>query len=239
MCDLRCPLVAFLKTTDVHVWWSRLDSTAGQFDRALGVLSQDELRRAERYCFDNDRRRFVATRAWVRRILGDYVGCDPTSLVIKLSKFGKPFLEHPSAPYFNVSHSQGLAVCAVARQSVGVDIEQIRPMPDAPDIANHFFSPMETSLLRSFPPDELAEAFLRCWTRKEAFIKANGLGLSMALDSFSVSLDDDRADLLECAGGSEEVARWWMVPLHAPNHYVGALAVNRGTAASIHIFEMK
>ena len=210
----------------------------GEFDHARSVLSRDELGRSERYHFDCDRRRFVVTRAWIRSVLGDYVGCEPASLVFRLSQFGKPSLDYPSATYFNVSHSQELAVCAVARQPVGIDIEHIQPIPDAMDIARHFFSPRETSSLSSFPPDELAEAFLRCWTRKEAFIKATGLGMSMAMDSFSVSLDADRAELLECAGGREEVARWWMMHLRVSNHYMGALAVRRCTPVSIRIFEV-
>ena len=222
---------------EIHVWRYSDVSTNGNVAQDRKILSPDELMRAARYRSERDQIRFITSRSWLRRILAAYVRRDPASLAFRVSRFGKPMLEDPSAPYFNLSHSHELAVCGVAGQSLGVDVEYVRPMPDALDIARHFFSPAEICALGTLPAYDLDAGFFRCWTRKEAFIKAIGFGLSMPLNSFSVSLDRDCAHFLQCSGSSR-LSQWRLLNLRVSDQYAGAIAVRRGPQEDLRIIEM-
>jgi 4'-phosphopantetheinyl transferase len=209
---------------EVHVW--RVDLRRDL--RALEpLLSEDEIARANRFRFGRDRRRYVAGRAVLRTVLGRYLRRDPASLAFRYGRYGRPELAELS---FNVSHSEDTAVVAVASGTeVGVDIERLRPEPAEEEVAERFFSPSEVEALRSLRRGEQPRAFLACWTRKEAFIKALGNGLSLALDSFDVTLrPGDAPALTRTAWSSSEPGRWGLFDLSArfPGH-VAALAVRR------------
>ena len=142
------------------------------------------------------------------------------------STFGKPYLEQElyGNLCFNLSHSDGLALLAVARgRKLGIDVERIRPEIIKENVAEHFFSPEEVTKLRSLPVDQQAEAFFNCWTRKEAYIKARGEGLSIPLDQFNVSLmPGEPAALLEMKIDPEEVNRWHMMELVSGSNFKAA-----------------
>jgi 4'-phosphopantetheinyl transferase len=171
-----------LAGAEVHLWRIRLAPCSDE------LLSEDERARARRFRFPLHRERFVAARSALRRILAAYLDLDPAGLRFQYSPHGKPRLEQEWLR-FNLAHSEDLALCAVAHgREVGVDIERIRPRPDE-GIPERFFSPSEAAQLRGLPPP----AFYRYWTAKEAWLKARGEGLSVALDSFDVSaLNDPR-----------------------------------------------
>ncbi|WP_159949166.1 4'-phosphopantetheinyl transferase superfamily protein [Rhizobium sp. 18065] len=173
----------------VDIWNWSLDTTASDDALSGTGLSQDELERAQRFVKPRDARRYMAGRAGLRSILGDYLGIAPKDVRFSYTEFGKPHLDTTGeCPLeFNLSHSADQALLAVSRNfALGVDIEEIKPI--AEDVAGHFFSAAECAELRAYPPVEQMPAFYRCWTRKEAFVKAHGAGLSLALDCFDVSL---------------------------------------------------
>lgn len=158
------------------------------------VLSADERARADRFVFPQHRARFIRGRARLREILGLYVGLAPEDIAFALSAYNKPSLANPLAPplNFNLSHSGDLAVLGVSADvELGVDVEWIRPLKE--DIAGRYFSPRECAVLRALPPDHQPRAFFECWTRKEAYIKASGEGLSLPLDSFEVAFGPGEA----------------------------------------------
>jgi 4'-phosphopantetheinyl transferase len=194
------------------------------------ALSYDEAIRAGRFRFERDRRRFVVARGVLRIILGRYTGFEPSQLRFRYGERGKPYLSASFGSYtlhFNVSHSHELALYAVTRDyEVGVDLEYIRPIPDAEQIAERFFSTRENVALRAIPVDLKYEAFFTCWTRKEAYIKARGEGLSLPLDQFDVSLaPGEPARLLHTRDNPQEARRWSLVDVAPDSQYAGAVAI--------------
>jgi 4'-phosphopantetheinyl transferase len=191
-----------------------------------GVLCGEELGRADRFRFERDRSRFIVGRALLRELLGRYTGCAPGEIAFRYGEFQKPMLA--DGPWFNLSHSGPIALYAIsAAGEVGIDVELYDPSFARERIAERFFSPAEVRALRSLPLDAQPRAFLSCWTRKEAFIKARGDGLSLALDSFDVTLAPDLpAALLRTAWCADEPKRWRIDDLSDRKAgYVAAVAV--------------
>jgi 4'-phosphopantetheinyl transferase len=220
------PHPAGLCPGEVHVWAACLDEPReGALQR---LLSPDEQARATRFRFPRDRRRFVVGRGLLRGLLGRYLGVDPGTLCFNYGSRGKPSLaggeRHLS---FNVTHSGALALLAFARdRELGVDLECERPLPDAEEIAQRYFSPQEGTTLGRLPRREREPAFFRCWTRKEAFIKATGDGLSRPLDGFDVTFAPGvPARLLRVEGEPGATERWWLEELKPAEGFVAALAV--------------
>ena len=221
---------------DIHVWTLPQADTSNpdastQQDRWWDLLSTEEIERASRFHFAHHAADFVANRARLRVLLGAYIDRDPGALVIRYSETGKPQL---SAAYgdlsFNLSHTDGLALVAIARHGqLGVDIEKLSPANDSLDLARSYFSARELQDLAAYPDArERQAAFYRCWTRKEAFLKALGDGLSRPLSAFTVSADPDRAALLACDWDPEGPARWQLFSIQVDSAfdltYTAALA---------------
>jgi 4'-phosphopantetheinyl transferase len=191
----------------------------------IAILDDEERARAERFSFERDRRRFVARRAFLRRVLAGYTGAAPASLRYHRSSFGKPELVAADGLTFSTSHAAGLAIVAVATHGeVGVDVERLRPMPDALDIARRFFAAAELEHLRSVPTSMRSRAFLRLWTRKEAYVKAVGRGLSMPLADFDVLERAVGRAAHSGDAGERPAIRLW--PVEVPAGYVAALATS-------------
>jgi 4'-phosphopantetheinyl transferase len=211
---------------DVQVWAILTDTSSGIVERFRQVLAPEETDRAGRFHFDRDRRSFVLARGALRMLLGYYLGVAPASVSFKYGSKGKPALAQPSSLEFNASHSGELAVFAFADGcEIGVDVEHIRPIPDGIAIANRFFSPEEVSDLLALPVEEQERAFYLCWSRKEAYIKATGDGLSAPLDQFRVTLTPDRPVRFIHLGQSTAAAEGWTLhDLQIAPDYAGALA---------------
>jgi 4'-phosphopantetheinyl transferase len=190
------------------------------------ILAPDELDRADRFYFDKDRNHFTVARAGLRKLLGEYLDLDPKSIKFSYEKKGKPFLENNKL-CFNLSHSKDLALCAITYdRTLGVDVEYLREMKDAEQIAKRFFSSRESSLFCSLPKENQRLAFFRCWTRKEAFVKALGDGISYGLDNFDVTFTSDKeADLIRVLSDPLEANRWKLKELLPAEDYVGAIIV--------------
>jgi len=216
-----------LARTEVHLWQAALDDRLA--DGLKRLLSADEVSRADRFHFARDRNHFIAARGLLRILLSAYLGINSDELRFSYAEKGKPSLEETqqSAINFNLAHSHGMAIYAFAHgREVGVDLEYIREDLAGEKIAERFFSPREIAMLKSVPAELRKEAFFNCWTRKEAYIKARGEGLSMPLDEFDVSLAPGEAvALLLNHTEPAEVTRWTMRSIPVPSGYVAALVV--------------
>lgn len=174
---------------EIDVVVTSLTAPAERVRIATAILSSDERARAARFIHDRNRRRFVMARARLRELLGERLEVPAQSVSFEYGPTGKPALPRHHNLRFNLSHSAELAVYVFAMDiEVGVDVEQVRVIDDAHRLAARTFSPREHHAYRSLPPHEQPLAFFNCWTRKEAFVKATGHGLSPPLDSFDVSL---------------------------------------------------
>ena len=199
-------------------------------------LSSPEVERARRFHYPRHQQEFVMTRAWLRLLLAERLRLDPRAIVFEDTKYGKPGLSSPSgAPSldFNLSHSGSLALFAFTDgRPVGIDVEVLREIPDAADLADRFFSPGEVAELNALSFSGGPQAFLACWTRKEAFIKALGLGLHCPLDSFDVSINADGPVELRRIDASigTKATDWSMRSFSPLPNYIAALAVRREPA---------
>lgn len=218
---------AGLKEDTVIVWRISFDRLVCQYDSYFEILDDAEKTRATRYHFDKDRQSFALTRASLRLILAGYLSVESSSIQFAYNRHGKPFLDLQSSTgepiRFNVSHSGRFGLIAVTQSAaVGVDIEYCKRDIDLIELASRFFSKGECASLKSLPESEHHMAFYRCWTRKEAYVKAVGEGLSIPLDSFDVSLDPElQPQLLRSKRGVASEWRMFDVPME--KGYLGAL----------------
>ena len=220
---------------EVHLWAWTFGGADAPSDRDLSILDPHERQRTARFRFPVDQIRYAVCHANMRRILGSYLGRSPESLAFREGSGGKPSLaDEASLLRFNLSHSKTLAVLAVALDmDVGVDVEDIRPIES--DVAKRFFSPREVASLAMLEEPESWSAWLdgfyRCWTRKEAILKAEGAGLRTPLDSFDVSLlPDEPAALLDARPEAKLTANWHLVHFSPADGVMGAVAVGNPSA---------
>jgi 4'-phosphopantetheinyl transferase len=218
-----------LPAAEVHVWRATVNLNTAELGALQKVLSPDEQARVERFYFEKDRRRFIACRGTLREILARYLKCEAARLEFSCSRFGKPSLAPTVSGdniHFNLSHSNDLALYAVSRfPEIGVDLEWVRKDFPCDQIAQHYFTPREIKTLRSLPDEMKYEAFFNGWTRKEAFVKARGKGLSLPLDRFTVSLaPGEPAALLRTEDNSEEASRWVLMGIIPADGYLAAIA---------------
>ncbi len=223
----------------VHLWRLRLDRMAGEIEALSSLLNREERERAERYVFSRDRNSFISRRGILRELLSEYLDLPASKIQLGFNKFGKPHLEPEDSLYFNISHSAGLAVFAFSRSTaVGVDIERWRADFDLLKLAKHYFSEVEVKALESMPADDRIAGFYAGWTRKEAFIKAHGEGLSLPLDLFDVSLlPGEQAGLLATRGDLEPADQWTMKDIEIDPGFSAALVV-RGKPLEYHCWEV-
>jgi 4'-phosphopantetheinyl transferase len=205
---------------EVHVWTVQLRPDESALAHLEKLLSQAELSRADRFHFSKDRQAHIAAHASLRLILASYLNRNPLEIVFTEGLNGKPAVP---GIQFNLSHSAGLAIVAVTRdRELGVDVEHVDSERADLRVAQRFFSPSEFSVLQALPTEHQAEAFFNCWTRKEAYLKAIGLGLSVPLDSFDVTLaPGEQARLLRGAD-----SRWRLRSFSPAPSYIAALAID-------------
>lgn len=205
-----------------------LDELLGQTDVCLDILAPDELDRTQRFHFDHDRRRYAVGRGIVRRLVAGYLGLsDPRSVSIVYGPYGRPELspEH-GALRFNLAHTGGFALLAFARDvEIGVDVERVQALPDLHSVMRSCFAARERDIIAGLTSaDQQHAAFFRCWTRKEAVLKALGSGLARPLDSFVIAIDEDASGVISMAGEPNAASDWQLRHLTPAEGFVGAAA---------------
>lgn len=210
---------------NVDIWSVALDAPPETVRRLFDSMSENEQARARRFVTETLRTRYTVARGILRALIGAYLERDPASVEFDYAGGGKPSVRGGSLD-FNLSHSGNLAIYAFARGcEVGIDVEERRAISDLLGIADRFFAPKEYAELAALAPDLQEEAFFRCWTRKEAYLKAIGDGIAAPLDEFEVTLlSDDPPALRHIAGDRAAAARWHVHHLAPGPGYVGALA---------------
>jgi 4'-phosphopantetheinyl transferase len=229
---LQPPAPAF-SGDDVHVWEFPLTVSDPQFN-CQRLLSADEQARASRFHFEQHARKFMVARALMRSILAQYEHILPEALRFEYSKQGKPALAgNARGIRFNLSHSGEMGLLAVALgREIGADIEAMRDNVETDKLAERFFSPHERESLRALSPQLRIAAFYRCWTCKEAFLKAQGVGLFRGLSTFDVEVNPGLpARLVATRPDASESQHWQLHDVETATHYAAAVAVegNIGT----------
>jgi 4'-phosphopantetheinyl transferase len=218
---------------EIHLWSVPLDVGTSVVTSLAQTLAPDEIERARRLRHALDRWRFVTRRAVLRLLLARYLGTEPWAVRLRSDEFGKLAVvsdpENTNPPDFSISASAGLALYAFAAGvSVGIDVERVERSVSYDDVARRYFTPSEQAELRAFSASERQEAFFRCWTRKEAYVKACGDGLSHSLSSFDVSLAARGTCLLRRVHGSASLASSWTLAAVTPAvGFVAAVAARR------------
>ena len=212
-----------LPEDELHIWLAWLDVEAQERTRLSSYLNKDEVSRAERFVFPRDRDHFIVARGRLRELLGKYLHCPPNAVQFKTGRYGKlSLLDDKNQLRFNLSHSHGLALYGFCMgREIGIDTEKIQPQFAGEEIAERYFSVTEHRELRELPEELRDTAFFLCWTRKEAYIKAHGDGLQIALDSFDVSLKPGEPETLR----SVDRGRWSMRSFTPAPEFVAAIIV--------------
>ncbi len=229
-CDNTISQTLRLNDDEVHVWYATLDQEAPHVEAFRQTLSPGELARADRFRFEEDRHRFIVARGLLRLILSRYLDVEPAQLRFCYGRYGKPALANglgEGTLSFNLAHAEGLAVCAVARsRQIGVDVERMRTDFAYQEVVERFFSWREQGVLRALPQRARCVAFFAGWTRKEAYLKARGEGLSLPLREVEVTLAPGEPPALLSVGGDVQEARRWVLHELKPRPgYAAAVAV--------------
>lgn len=215
---------------EVHVWRASLAALPSTISSLQSILPEEEVKRAKQFYFEEDRLHWIIAHGILRRLLGLYLDMDPREVRLVTNRYGKPFVAYPfqgARLHFNLSHSADLALYAFAYdRHVGVDVEYMHAGIDCEQLAHHHFSTVECAALQRLAPAVRQEAFFLCWSRKEAYIKARGEGLSIPLDQFDVSLvPGEPAVLLDSREDPQAPARWSLHTLTPADRYAGAIVV--------------
>ena len=218
-----------LRKEAVHLWKYDLSISVEKVNEYLNILSNDEINRANRFRFEKDRTHFIATRGALRILLGKYLNLLPHSIQFTYNDYGKPFFENHLNLQFNVSHSKGIALLAFTYDAdIGVDLEPVNRKIDVQKLAARFFSENEAQTVLSLAYKDQFSAFFRCWTRKEAFIKAHGEGLSLALDSFEVSvLKREKVEMRAIRWAMEEMKEWHLFSFEIEKDLMAGLSIRK------------
>ncbi len=224
---LNPPDSLILSEEEAHIWRADLELNESSQGSFLKLLSSDEKNRAQKFRFTKDSRNFIAARGILRSLISKYLEINPAEISFQYSEFGKPLFANNNSLHFNISHSQNIALFAFTKKfNIGVDVEFVNPNIEVKDIATKFFSANEIMNLFALPEQEQTLGFFNCWTRKEAFIKAVGEGLSFPLDKFEVSLEPDKpAKLLATHWEPKAVSKWSMYSILPGSNFVGSLAI--------------
>jgi 4'-phosphopantetheinyl transferase len=221
-------LLSFPKCGRTEVWITKFDpDTAQVLEPTLNSTERAHWRKLH---FEKHQFRYIFAHGVLRTILSGYVGVRPNTIRFSANSFGKPYIDMPESDpriSFNMSHAEDLTIVAVMlAQAVGVDVESVRPIPELDNIARDYFSDAERALLQSSPAGLKEQTFCLCWTRKEAYVKAVGKGLSIPLNSFDTSMHPvAKGRFLNSTEHAPQIESWWLSDLTLPYGYVGALVV--------------
>ena len=229
-----------LDSGDIHLYLAHLQISPHLESNIMSFLSADEITRSKSFRFLKDRSAYIAARGYLRMLLAKYIDKSPREISLSYTAEGKPFISPSKGIHFNLSHSGNRAVLGFSKEGpIGVDIELVKREVNIDLVARHSFSMVEQQKLFSLPSEQQREAFFTCWTRKEAFIKAKGEGMSIPLDEFEVSLvPGEKPELRHAEWDPEEPSRWTFNDLPRIEGYIGAWACG-GEIQHIHTYNLK
>jgi 4'-phosphopantetheinyl transferase len=210
-----------------HVWWADLNKSADKLTKFFNLLADNEKKRAVRFHFEKDRNHYIVARGILREILSHYLAITPQEIVFSYTTRGKPIIDQQYNVQFNVSHSYGIALYAITREpAVGIDIEYKDRERDIDGIVERFFSSNEARVIKNLTGAEKLQAFFNGWTRKEAFLKALGAGLSYPLANVEVTLTSDQpAQFLALHDEQLNIKDWHLHAFEPVVNYAAALVV--------------
>ncbi len=216
-----------LQSKQVHVWCLSFREHTEHVPNYYALLSDDEKIKASKFHFEKDKNQSIISRGALRQLSALYLDRPIDDIAFTYGEYGKPEYSFKSYLKFNVSHSGDMAIIGFVKDhDIGVDIEHIKTDFDVMDIAVNYFSELEIKTLKAFPKKKHIEGFYRCWTRKEAFIKAKSQGLSFPLNAFSVSIDsNNHANLLETKWDKREAKDWKLFSFTPNKDYIGAVSI--------------
>jgi len=218
-----------LAAGEVQLWAVRLNPDPAQVERLSRLLSSSERERAGRYRFARDQRRYVVRHGFLRWLLGRHLASAPEAVRFATGPHGKPRLAENQGMHFNLSHSDEMALIGLSRDSeLGIDIENARHVDDEEAIVHRLFTHRESAAYFRAPVSDRPVVFFNCWTRKEAFVKARGAGLSLSLKLFDVSvLPGEAARIVTINGDPESARAWTLLHLAPAPGFIGALAIQQ------------
>lgn len=218
-----------LELGEIHVWRADFDRERSFVQAVFELLSPDEKQKAEKYHFERDRNNFIIARGILRQLLGEYLCLAPDEIRFSYNRFGKPALNFGNKAdvlRFNLSHSKGVVVYAFTQgQEVGIDIEHINNKFAIHPVAVNCFSPVEMSMLNTFSSNRQTAAFFTGWTRKEAYIKAVGKGVSLPLTEITVSLLPEELQISMAADDLNGERNFSLRSMSLDTDFAAALAV--------------
>ncbi|NWF98178.1 MAG: 4'-phosphopantetheinyl transferase superfamily protein [Nitrospirae bacterium] len=232
-----------IEKNEVHVWEINLGSDLSKVEKYLPILSDEEKKKASAFRFSDDRERYIISHAVLRLLLSKYSGEKPEEIVFYNNNYGKPYIMlNPDLPkiFFNISHSHKMAVIAISNgYEIGIDIEYLLRKINFEDIARRFFSNIENKKLNSLSGNLRKEAFFRCWTRKEAYLKAKGVGISGSFKSFEVSIfPEENPEIIAIDGQHSDEDNWSLFDIIHIHNYIGAIAV-KGNCQTVKFFKFQ
>jgi 4'-phosphopantetheinyl transferase len=228
-----------IQSSEIHIWKGDVDAVLISEQTLRDTLSIDEIERSEKFKFTRDQRRFLHRRYHLRKLLAFYLDCSPADLEFSFGPHGKPYLNDFSQLNFNLSHTQGrMLVGCTLDHEIGVDLECINDQVDCLQIASRFFSEKETNQLKLYQGTQQTRAFFYIWTRKEAFIKADGRGLQIPLDSFDVELEPKNIPDLTIHDPAFTHLQGNLYNLHWDENYLGASYVIGSPLQHISFFDL-
>lgn len=240
------PTDLVLVQDEIHVWRASLTQSDATIEMLWPTLASDEQERAQRFHFDKHRRAYIVGRGLLRNLLGRYLQMNAGEIQFGYTEYSKPFLASTASGLndsrngfrFNLSHSGTVVLYAFGYgRELGIDVEFIKPDFDYAGVAEGFFSESERAVLHSLSIVDRPQGFFNCWTRKEAYIKAHGEGLSLPLDQFDVTLrPGEAAKLLATRPDPTEASQWHLQALPMPLGYAAALAVEGDTEWRLRAF---
>lgn len=224
----------------VHLWRADLRTPRTLLADYHQLLSVAERKRAERFYFERDRNAFITARAILRTLLGNYLQASPSSFSFTYNEYGKPLLDEAGDLSFNLSHSAHCGLFGFTRRAViGVDVEQIQRDLDWTSVAKQVFAPAEREAIQQLPKDRQVPAFFRCWTSKEAFIKADGRGISLPLDQFEVEVDPNKPARIKAVHWQSAIREEWDIHSFAVMPDIPGAIVLTQRIASIQFFDWR
>lgn len=232
-----------IDTDEIHIWSIEQQKAAWQIESFRNCLTPEERGQSNSFCSNHLRNRFILSRGLLRTVLGFYLKIAPSEVTLIRGAHGKPYVLQPGVSeyryHFSLSNSGAITTLAVnLDREIGIDIEEMRTIASATSIIEQFFSDEESAVLKNLSANQRLEAFFRCWTAKEAFLKATGEGLSRKLDSFTVSFEEDnKLALVSIDSMTEAASSWRLWELQIAPGYKSALAIQTEEDLKLSNFE--